>query len=124
LIYIALLEETDEYWLLAFLPQGDGKIKDIMCSLVGRIKIEKSKRTLKHIAFKCNKPFKPNFTTRIYRFNMKFNYERVTEEGPLLISSMDFDIHLKTVGVFNLDEKVTVEISEYAFVGDDATHNK
>ncbi len=114
---IRLVKETDEFWILGFTPKAEGEFKKVMSKLEGRIKIEKSERVPKYISIRSNKSFKPNFATRIYRFTMKFDFGKATEEGPLVITSMDFDINLKTVGVIKIDEKVLVTFSEYTFMG-------
>ncbi len=114
---VRLVEETDEFWLLGFTPKAEGEFKDIMNELDGRIKIDKTNRVLEYISVNSTKAFKPNFATRIYRFNMKLDFGRATEEGPLVVTSLDFDINLKTVGVIKVDETVSVTFSEYTFVG-------
>lgn len=114
---IRLIEETKEYWLLGFTPKAEGEFKAVMSELEGHIKIDKSKRVLDYISIHSTKSFKPNFTTRINRFKMKLDFGRASEEGPLVITSLDFDINLKTVGVIKIDENVSVTFSEYTFVG-------
>jgi hypothetical protein len=114
---VRLEKETDEYWLLGFTPKAEGEFKKIMSELDGRIKIEKSQRQLKYFSIQSNKSFKPNFTTRINQFAMKFDFEKATEEGPLVLTSLDFDINLKTVGLIEIDEKISVTFTEYTYTG-------
>jgi hypothetical protein len=115
---LRLVKETDEYWLLGFKPKAEGENKKVMKYLDGRVKITKKDRVLESIAIGSTKSFKPNFTTRIYKMNMQFEFGRATDDGPFVPVALAFDINLKTVGVIKVNEKVSMTYSEYGKVID------
>ena len=113
---LTLLKETDDVWVLGFVPKGEGDNAKVMKKLNGSFTITKDSRVLQSITLKNEKSFKPNFTTRIYTFFMHYDFAPVGTDGPYLPNSLDFQIALKAVGVVKVDETVNTTFSDYQLV--------
>ena len=103
---LRLAEETDDYWLLSFVPTDDDNEDDVgnkvLKSMQGTVKIIKDGEYLAYMK----------------KFLMHMSFGPVTDDGPIVMRSMDFAIKLRAFVLVRVNEAETVSFSDFEFVGE------
>ena len=115
---LELIEETDDYWLFNFLPTSTGDRAEMMEYLDGKLRITKKGTTIEYIDIRSKRAFKPRFGVRIKGLVSYFEFRRAAVEGPMVPSAMEFRIHMKALGLINVNEQVKIQYSDYEYVGE------
>ena len=65
-----------------------------------------------------NRPFKPKFAVKVKKFSSRYVFGPARDDGPRVPLSVDFDIDVRAIGILNAREKVSMQFSDYEYVGD------
>jgi len=120
---LQLVEETDDYWLLSFVPTDDDEEDDevgrkVLQSMDGTVKIVKDGEYLEFIDIHNDKPFKPKFGVKMSKFLMRMTFGPAIDDGPVVMKSMDVAIKLRAFLVVRVNEAESVRFSDFEYAGD------
>ena len=120
---LQLVEETDDYWLLRFVPTDDDSDDDEMGRQVlermdGTVKIIKDGHYLAYIDIRNTKPIRPKVGVKMKKFLTRITFGPAVEGGPIVMKSMDVAIKLNAFLVVRVDETESVEFSDFEFAAD------
>ena len=125
---LRLIEETDDYWLLNFVPtDGDDENEDededdvgrkILESMQGTVKIIKDGEYLACIDIHNEKPIRPKFGVKMKNFLMHMSFGPIAEDGPVVMRSMDFAIKLSAFVLVRVNEAESVAFSDFEYAGE------
>ncbi|HJL60924.1 MAG TPA: hypothetical protein QF517_03125, partial [Pseudomonadales bacterium] len=73
---------------------------------------------IEYIDIRSKRAFKPRFGVRIKELVSYFEFRRAAVEGPMVPSAMEFRIHMKALGLINVNEQVKIQYSDYEYVGE------
>jgi hypothetical protein len=112
---VDLLEETDEYWLLSFIPDEDEV--EFIDNVDATVKIIKNGRYLETIDMRNNADIKPGFGTKIGTFIVHFEFGPATEDGPIVPRNMAIQVKGRALLFIGFDETEIIEYSNFEFAG-------
>ncbi|NOR35938.1 MAG: hypothetical protein GQ577_04245 [Woeseiaceae bacterium] len=112
---IELLEETEEYWLLNFIPDEDEV--EFISNVDATVKISKDGRYLEAIDLRNNADIKPGFGTTISTFIMHFQFGPAIEGGPIVPRNMAIKAKGRALLFIGFDETEIIEYSNFEFAG-------
>jgi len=112
---IELLEETEEYWLLNFIPDEDEV--EFISNVDATVKIIKDGRYLEAIDLRNNAVIKPGFGTNISTFIMHFQFGPAMEGGPIVPLNMAIKVKGRALIFIGFDESEIIEYSDFEFAG-------
>jgi len=112
---IELLEETEEYWLLNFIPDEDEV--EFISNVDATVKISKDGRYLEAIDLRNNADIKPGFGTKISTFIMHFQFGPAMEGGPIVPLNMAIKVKGRALIFIGFDESEIIEYSDFEFAG-------
>jgi hypothetical protein len=123
---LRLVEETDAYWLLGFVPTDDDDDDDdddqlgreVMRRMLGTVKITKEGGHLAAIEIRNDKPIRPKVGVKMKRFLMRMTFAPAIEGGPVVMKSMDFAIKLSAFMLIRVNESESVTYSDFEYAGD------
>lgn len=119
---LRLVEETDDYWLLSFVPIDDDDDDEVgrkvLESMQGTVKIVKDGEYLAFIDIHNDKPIRPKFGVKMKRFVMRMDFGPVANDGPVVMKSMDFAIKLSAFVLIRVNEAESVAFSDFEYAGD------
>lgn len=112
---IELLEETDEYWLLKFVPDEDEA--QFIDNVDATVKINKNGGYLEAIDLRNNDDIEPGFGTKISTFIMHYQFGPTIEGGPIVPQNMAIKAEGRALLFIGFDETEIIEYSNFEFVG-------
>ena len=119
---LRLAEETDDYWLLSFVPTDDGNEDDVgskvLKSMQGTVKIIKDGEYPAYIDIQNEKPIRPRVGVKMKKFLMHMSFSPVTDDGPNVMRSMDFAIKLSAFMLVRVNEAESVSFSDFEYAGE------
>jgi hypothetical protein len=118
---LRLVEETDDYWLLSFVPTDD--VEDdvgskVLESMQGTVKIIKDGEYLADIDIHIQKPIRPKFGVKMKKFLMHMSFGPIADDGPVVMRSMDFAIKLSVFVLVRVNEAESVAFSDFEYAGE------
>ena len=121
---LQLVEETDEYWLLSFVPtdDDDGDEDDVgrkvLESMQGTVKIIKDGEYLAYIDIHNEKTIRPKFGVKMKKFMMHMGFGPIADDGPVVMRSMDFAIKLSAFVLVRVNEAESLAFSDFEYAGE------
>ena len=116
---IALVEETDSYWLFSFEPVADSEEDlDIMASVDGTLRVNKDGHYVAEITLQNRGTIKPGKGVKIEKFLTRMAFAPIHEGGPVLPLSIEATIKGKAFLVVKFDEQEKVTYSNFERVVD------
>lgn len=119
---LRLAEETDDYWLLSFIPTVDDNEDDVgskvLKSMQGTVKIIKDGEYLAYIDIQNEKPIRPRVGVKMKKFLMHMSFSPVTDNGPIVMRSMNFAIKLSAFVLVRVNEAESVSFSDFEYAGE------
>jgi len=112
---VELLEETEEYWLLTFVPDEDEV--EFFDNVDATVKIIKDGGYLEEIDLRNSADIKPGFGTKISTFIMHFQFGPAIEEGPIVPLNMAIRVKGRALIFIGFDESEIIEYSDFEFAG-------
>ena len=111
---LELIEETETYWLLRFVPEADDDDEEkFLEKLNGTVRIDKAGQHLEYIDISTDKPVKPVFGVKIRDFNTRFEFGRALDEGPIVPVAFRLRIKGRAYLAIGFDEAQIVEFSDF-----------
>jgi hypothetical protein len=119
---LRLIEETDDYWLLEFVPTDDGDDDDemgreVMRRMNGTVRIAKEGGHLEAIDIRNEKPIRPRVGVKMKKFLMRMTFAPAVDGGPVVMRSMDFAIKLSAFMLIRVDKSESVTYSDFEYAG-------
>jgi len=119
---LRLVEETDDYWLLSFVPTDDDDEDDVgskvLESMQGTVKIIKDGQYLAYIDIHNEKPIRPQIGVKMKKFLMHMSFGPIADDGPVVMRSMDFAIKLSAFVVVRVNEAESLAFSNFEYAGE------
>ena len=120
---LQLVEETDDYWLLSFVPTDDDDDDDdvgrkVLESMQGTVKIIKDGEYLAYIDIHNERPIRPQFGVKMKKFLMHMSFGPIAGDGPVVMRSMDFAINLNAFVVVRVNEAESLAFSNFEYAGE------
>ncbi len=115
---LRLVEETDDYWLLSFVPTDDDEDdvgRKVLESMQGTVKIIKDGEYLAYIDIHNEKPIRPKFGVKIKKFLMHMSFGPLADDGPVVMRSMDFAIKLSAFVLVRVNEAESLAFSDFEY---------
>ena len=113
---IRLLEETDEYYLLTFIPDEDEV--EFLDSVDATIRINKPDGYLEYIDVHNTSTIRPAFGVNISKLITRFTFGPAAEQGPIVPLSLQVEVTGRAYLLFSFDEQKLSHNSDFEFVGD------
>lgn len=113
---IRLVEETDEYWLLGFVPGDD---EDIMGSVDATMRISKAKQHLEYIELRNHAIIKPGPGVKISKLITRLTFGPAADGGPVVPLSSQVEVTGRAFLFIAIDEQELSRNNEFEYVGDD-----
>ena len=116
---IALVEETDSYWLFSFAPVADSEEDlDIMESVDGTLRVNKDGHYVAEMTLQNRGTIKPGKGVKIEKLLTRLAFAPLHEGGPVLPLSIEAAIKGKAFLVVKFDEHEKVTYSNFERVLD------
>lgn len=119
---LRLVDETDDYWLLSFVPTDDDNEDDVgrkvLKDMQGTVKIIKDGEYLAYIDIHNEKPIRPKVGVKMKKFLMHMSFGPIADEGPVVMRSMDFAIKLSAFVLVHVSEAESVAFSDFEYAGE------
>ena len=119
---VRLVEETDDYWLLSFVPTDDDEEDDVgskvLESMQGTVKIIKDGEYLAYIDIHNEKLIRPKVGVKMKKFLMHMSFGPIAGDGPVVMRSMDFAINLNAFVVVRVNEAESLAFSDFEYAGE------
>jgi len=116
---LRLVEETDDYWLLSFVPTDDDDDDDVgrkvLESMQGTVKIIKDGEYLAYIDIHNEKPIRPKLGVKMKKFLMHMSFGPIADNGPVVMRSMDFAIKLSAFVLVRVNEAESLAFSDFEY---------
>ena len=116
---LRLVEETDDYWLLSFVPTDDDQEDDVgrkvLKSMQGTVKIIKDGEYLAYIDIHNEKPIRPKVGVKMKKFLMHMSFGPIADDGPVVMRSMDFAIKLSAFVLVRVSEAESMAFSDFEY---------
>jgi hypothetical protein len=116
---LRLAEETEDYWLLSFVPTDDDNEDDVgkkvLRSMQGTVKIIKDGEYLAYIDIHNEKPVRPRIGVKMKKFLMHMSFGPAIDNGPIVMRSMDFAINLSAFLLVRVNEAESVSFSDFEY---------
>ena len=118
---LELVEETDDYWLLRFVPTDDGDDdemgKKVLERMDGTVKIAKDGHYLEYIDIHNTRPIRPQAGVKMKKFLTRITFGPAVDGGPIVMKSMDVAIKLSAFLVIRVNETESVRFSDFEYAG-------
>lgn len=117
---LGLIEETDDYWLLSFVPTDDDDdevARKLMQSMQGRVKIIKDGEYLAYIKIHNEEPIRPKVGVKMKEFLMHMSFGPIAADGPVVLQSLDFAIKLSAYLMVRVNETESLTFSDFEYAG-------
>jgi len=115
---LSLVEETDDYWLFAFVPADDDEEEEFMQHVDGTLKVVKDGHYVEYLSLKNEAPIKPAFGVKINTFNTHLTFGPAAENGPIVPKSVDVHVQGRAFFAVKFDETEMVRFGNFEFVGE------
>ena len=118
---LRLVEETDDYWLLGFVPTDDDDDdvgRKVLESMRGTVKIIKDGGYLADISIHNEKPIRPKVGVKMKKFLMHMSFGPIADDGPVVMRSMDFAIKLSAFVLVRVNEAESLAFSDFEYAGE------
>ncbi len=110
---VRLIEETDDYWLLAFKPDKE----NVMESVQSTLRVRKPDEYLEYIDIHNVDVIAPAFGIRISKLITRFTFGPAVEGGPVVPLSSQIEVAGRAYLLISLDEQVLSRNSDFVYVG-------
>ncbi|MGI9200630.1 MAG: hypothetical protein ACR2QL_06205 [Woeseiaceae bacterium] len=111
---VALIDETEEFWLFSFQPVGDTpEDEEFMAHVDGTLKIVKDGEFVAHITLQNSETIKPGAGVKIHEFFTLMEFAPSQPDGIVLLTSMQLSVKGKAMFVVKIDESETITWSGY-----------
>ena len=121
---LQLLKETDDYWLLSFVPTDDDSDDEdaevgrkMLESMSGTVKIAKDGEYLVFIDIHNTKPLRPKVGVKMKEFLTRLEFGPAIADGPIVMKSMDIVVKLSAFLVIRVNERESVRFTDFEFAG-------
>ena len=118
-VTLRLVEETDDYWLLSFVPTDEDNEDDVgrkvLESMQGTVKIIKDGEYLAYIDIHNEKPIRPKLGVKMKKFLMHMSFGPIADNGPVVMRSMDFAIKLSAFVLVRVNEAESLAFSDFEY---------
>lgn len=124
---LELVEETEDYWLLSFVPTDDDEDDEddedddvgrkVLEGMNGTVKIIKDGEYLAYVDIRNEKPIRPKFGVKMSKFLMRLAFGPAADDGPVVMQSMDFAIKLSAFVLVRVNEAESVSFSDFEYAG-------
>jgi hypothetical protein len=118
---LSLIEETEDYFLLRFVPlpddDEDEEAREFMQHVDGTIKIVRDGLYPEYIDLRNDKPIRPAFSVKISRFLTHLTFGPAGGEGPIVPLTIEVEVNGRALLVVRIDESESVRYSDYENVG-------
>ncbi len=111
-----LISETDEYWLLEFVP--DENNEELLAHVQATMKIIKDGTWIAYIDLRSDEPFRPGFGVKMQEFVTAFRFGPATADGPIVPLGIDARVKGRAFLVISFDETEQLSYSDFEYVGD------
>ena len=116
---IALVEETDSFWLFSFEPVlGSEEGMDFMESVDGTLRVNKDGPYVAEMTLQNRRTIKPGKGVKIEKFFTRLAFAPVHQDGPVLPQSVEASVKGKAFLVVKFDETEKLTYSEFERVID------
>jgi len=116
---IALVEETDSFWLFSFEPVVDSeKNTDFMESVHGTLRVNKEGHYVAEMTLQNRGAIKPGKGVKIEKFFTRLAFAPVHQGGPVLPRSVEASVKGKAFLVVKFDETEKLTYSDFERVSD------
>jgi hypothetical protein len=112
---VELLEETENHWILKFVPDEDEV--EFIENVDATAKISKDGRYLEAIDLRNNGDIKPGFGTKISTFIIHFEFGPAIADGPIVPRNMAIQVSGRALLFIAFDETEIIEYSDFEFAG-------
>ena len=114
---IRLVEETDEYWLLAFnLDEDEEAITE---SVEATIRVNKPGRYLEYVDVHNTEVVKPAFGVKLTKLITRLTFGPAAEDGPIVPLSTQVEVVGQAFLFFSFDEQELSHNSDFEYAGSD-----
>lgn len=122
---LELVEETEDYWLLSFVPTDDDEDDEdddvgrkVLENMNGTVKIIKDGEYLAYVDIRNEKPIRPKFGVKMSKFLMRLAFGPAADDGPVVMQSMDFAIKLSAFVLVRVNEAESMAFSDFEYAGE------
>ena len=119
---LKLVEETDDHWLLSFVPTDDDDEDDVghkvLENMHGTVKIIKDGEYLAYVDIRNEGPIRPKFGVKMSKFLMRLAFGPTSDDGPVVMKSMDFAIKLSAFVLIRVNEAESMAFSDFEYAGE------
>ena len=114
---VRLVEETDDYWLLAFnLDEDEEAITD---SVEATIRINKPGRYLEYVDVHNTEVVKPAFGVKLTKLITRLTFGAAAADGPIVPLSTQVEVVGQAFLFFSFDEQELTRNSDFEYAGGD-----
>ena len=114
---VRLVEETDEYWLLAFNLDEDHEV--ITESVEATIRVNKPGRYLEYVDVHNTQVVKPTFGVKLTKLITRLTFGPAAEDGPIVPLSTQVEVVGQAFVFFSFDEQELSRNSGFEYAGGD-----
>lgn len=118
---LELVEETDDYWIFRFVPNGDDdedeEALEFMRQVEATLKVVRDGHFLEYIDLRNNQPFRPAFGVKISRFLTRLTFGPAASDGPVVPLTIDVVVKGRAMLVIKFDETELTRFTDYEYVG-------
>jgi len=112
---LELIEETNDYWLLSFVPDDEDAFSG---SVDATVKIIKDGPYISHIEMHNHSAIKPGFGTKLTSFLTWFSFGPAVDGGPIVPKIVKVQVAGRALLFIAIDETETIEYSDFEYTGD------
>ena len=112
---LELIEETDEHWVLSFVPAEDEQA--LLDSVDARVRIVKNGRYIESVRIDNFQDIEPGFGTKLTEFKMRFSFGPAVENGPIVPKSIEVRVKGRALLFFGFDDTDIVRYTDFEYAG-------
>ena len=112
---LELVEETDEHWVLSFVPAEEEQA--FLESVDARVRIVKDGRYVEALLMENFQDIKPGFGTKLTEFKMRFSFGPAVDDGPIVPKSIDIRVKGRALLFIGFDDTEVLRYSDFEYAG-------
>lgn len=116
---LMLIDETDDYWLFAFMPARD--VDDdwnLSQHLDATLKISKRGPYVEEVKLESGHPFRPRFGVKVRKFLTLLRFGPASDGGPIVPLNVEVRLIARAFLAFGINESVEASRTNYEYVAD------